>query len=76
MTSIRQSVIVQPGGVVEVRSPQLKVGAQADVTVVIEDQPSTQRRTLVSFIGSGMGLFNNAHEIDAQIRELRDEWDQ
>jgi hypothetical protein len=76
MASIRQSVIVQPGGVVEVRSPQLKEGAQAEVTIVVEDPSTAHHRTLVSFIGSGVGLFNNAQEIDAHIRELRDEWDQ
>jgi hypothetical protein len=39
-TAIRQVVTVQPGGVIEVRSPELHAGDQAEVTVVVT-QPTT-----------------------------------
>ncbi len=38
-STIRQIVTVRPGGVVEVRSPELREGDQAEVTVVV-NQPS------------------------------------
>jgi len=38
-TAIKQIVTVQPGGVVEVRSPELREGDQAEVTVVVR-QPA------------------------------------
>jgi hypothetical protein len=38
-STIRQTVTVQPGGVVEIRSPELREGDQAEVTVVVK-QPA------------------------------------
>ena len=78
VTAIRQQVTVQPGGVIEVRSPELTPGAQAEVIVLIEAAPATgvaPKRTLSSFIGAGKGSFRSVEEVDAYIRELRDEWD-
>lgn len=77
-TAIKQSVTIQPGGVVQVISPELPAGARAEVTVVVEEprHPSARpRRFLASFIGSAKGQFRSVEEIDAYIRELRDEWD-
>jgi hypothetical protein len=74
VAAIKQQVTVQPGGVIEIRSPELKPGTSAEVIVLVEDQPSSQR-TWASFIGSGRGQFKSVEEIDAYIRELRDEWD-
>ena len=34
-STIRQTVTVQPGGLVEIRSPELRGGDQAEVTVVV-----------------------------------------
>jgi hypothetical protein len=34
-TTVKQITIVRPGGVVEVRSPELHEGEQAEVTVVV-----------------------------------------
>jgi hypothetical protein len=34
-STIRQTVTVQPGGLVEIRSPELREGDQAEVTVVV-----------------------------------------
>ena len=68
---------VQPGGVVEVRSPELTPGASADVIVLVEDGKPlpSGARPLVSFIGAGKGRFKSVEAVDAYIRELRDEWD-
>ncbi|MGB7160501.1 MAG: hypothetical protein WBD40_20720 [Tepidisphaeraceae bacterium] len=74
VAAIRQNVTVQAGGVVQVRSPDLKPGARAEVIVLVEDQAEFPR-SLVSFIGAGRGLFGSVEEVDGYIRELRDEWD-
>jgi hypothetical protein len=41
--AIKQIVIVRPGGVVEVRSPELHEGDQAEVTVIVT-QPANHAR--------------------------------
>ena len=74
VAAIRQTVTVGEGGVIEVRSPELRPGARAEVIVLVEPQPSV-RRSLSSFIGSGRGCFSSVEEVDAYIREQRDEWD-
>jgi hypothetical protein len=76
VAAIRQQVTVQPGGVVEVRSPELTPGSSAEVIVLVEAaSPPPRDRPLVSFIGAGRAGFRSVEEIDAYIRELRDEWD-
>jgi len=76
VAAIRQQVTVQPGGLVEVRSPELQPGARAEVIVLVEAQNGDQpRRSLESFIGAGKGGFGTAEEVDAYIRGLRDEWE-
>jgi hypothetical protein len=37
--TIRQTVTVRPGGLVEVRSPELREGDRAEVTVVVNPPP-------------------------------------
>ncbi len=39
-STIRQTVTVQPGGLVEIRSPELREGDQAEVTVVVARPPN------------------------------------
>ena len=79
-TAIKQRVRIKESGVIEVRSEQLRAGAEAEVIVLIDDAPATginaqSARTLSSFIGAGKGLFKNAQEVDRHIRGLRDEWE-
>ena len=76
VAAIRQQVTVQPGGVVEVRSPELTPGARAEVIVLVEGDPALRpQRSLESFIGAGQGQFRSVEEVDSYIRELRDEWE-
>ena len=83
VAAVRQFVTVEPGGVVRVQSPELREGDVAEVVVltgspvsapnaVARDAPGA---TWSSFIGSGASTGRTAAEIDAYIRELRDEWD-
>jgi hypothetical protein len=43
VTAIRQHVTIGPGGVVEIRSPELPEGAEADVIVLVERLTGSQR---------------------------------
>jgi hypothetical protein len=36
-TALKQTVTVQEGGLIEVRSPQLPVGARAEVIILLEE---------------------------------------
>ena len=77
VAAIKQRVTVQPGGVIEIRSPELTPGASAEVIILVDGAapPAGGGRPLVSFVGAGKGGFHSAEEIDAYVRELRDEWD-
>ena len=62
--AVRTKTIVQPGGVVEVRSPELTPGASAEVIVLV-DAPASQRvMTAASLLESGLvGLWENRADI-------------
>src|SRR4051812_22586848 len=73
--TIRQSVTVGPGGLIEIRSNRLKPGNPAEVVVYQNDTSAEiSQRSLTSFIGAGASQFANTAEVDSYIRELRDEW--
>lgn len=76
-TEVRTQTIVQPGGLVEVRSDELPEGATVNVIVLIETPKSedTRQRKLLDFIGAAKGSFSSVAEVDAYIREERDLWD-
>ena len=79
--AIRQRVTVQPGGRIELCSPDLHPGSQADVIVLPDatapSEPAAQAvpQPLASFIGSGKGCFGTTDEVDAFIRSERDQWE-
>ena len=74
-TTIKLSVIVQPGGRIEVCSPELTPGARAEVTVVVgSGQMQTPRRPLASYVGACKGSLATADEVDEFLRRERDAW--
>jgi hypothetical protein len=73
--AVRTKTIVQPGGVVEVRSPELTPGASAEVIVLV-DAPAPQRvMTAASLLESGLvGLWEDRTDIGDSVafaRQLR-----
>ena len=80
---IRQTLTVQADGRIEIRSPQLRPGDQAEVIVLLSGTrepgpapaPAPPGRNLTSFIGAAKGTFQSAQDVDAYVRGLRDEWD-
>ena len=74
MNVVREEVVVKPGGLVELRSPDLPEGAKAEVLVFIENSnPSS--RTLSSFIGTGKGCYKTPEEADEFLSRERDRWE-
>ena len=75
-TTIKRSVTVQPGGRIEISSPELTPGARAEVTVLVEDgQTLPPRRPLADYVGACKGSFATADEVDDFLRQERDAWE-
>ncbi|MEO7297139.1 MAG: hypothetical protein ABI042_01035 [Verrucomicrobiota bacterium] len=70
-TALRQKVVVQPGGVIQIHSPELKSGSSAEVIVLVE---SAERKSLAKLIGTAKGGFSSPQEADAFIHRERDAW--
>ncbi|HET7088671.1 MAG TPA: hypothetical protein VFL17_08485 [Anaerolineae bacterium] len=62
--AVRTKTIVQPGGLVEIRSPELTPGASAEVIVLV-DAPAPQRvMTAANLLDSGLvGLWEDRTDI-------------
>ena len=75
LNGLRQKVVVQPGGVVEVRSPELPDGETVEVIVLLESQAKPLLQDLSRFIGAAPGNFATPEEADQFIRQERESWD-
>ncbi len=71
--ALRQKVIVQPGGIIQICSPELPPGSIADVIIILETTQKN-RPSLTSFIGTAKGSFNTVEEVDNFINRERDNW--
>jgi hypothetical protein len=40
VTALKQTVVVQPGGLIEIRAPELAAGTEAEVIVLVESKPN------------------------------------
>ena len=45
VTALKQTVVVQPGGLIEIRAPELAAGTEAEVIVLVEGKPSLRSTT-------------------------------
>jgi hypothetical protein len=72
--AIRQQVIVQPGGLIELQSADLPVGARGEVIVLVESS-SKSNRSLRNMMGTAKQSFANVKEVDTFIRQERDSWE-
>lgn len=62
--AVRTKTIVQPGGRVEIRSPDLTPGASAEVIVLVEAPTSQRVMTAASLLESGLvGLWEDRSDI-------------
>ena len=74
VSALKKRVTIQPGGLVEIRSDELKPGAVAEVIVLVEQGTGTPP-SLSSFVGKGQGCFSGIQEVDRFIRSERDAWE-
>ncbi len=66
---------VQPGGKIEIASPELEAGQTVDV-VVTPSAPTPKRSALdILAEAPGQRLFKTAKEVDDYIKEERASWD-
>ena len=69
--ALRQKVVVQPGGVIEVHSSELVPGTTAEV-IIMPETGSVRTRSMASLIGAAKGGLATPGEADAFIRQERD----
>lgn len=72
--ALRTTAVVQEGGVIQVSSPELPVGATAEVIVLVTQAEGPPTR-LADMIGAGRGAFPTREAADRHLRRMRDEWD-
>jgi hypothetical protein len=79
VAAVRQIVTIQPGGLVEVRSPELKAGEQAEVIVLVQPPvtqpavaPAGSWRRHAGTINSGDPRAADNERIDADLTAWHD----
>jgi hypothetical protein len=74
---IKEQVTIQPGGVIQIRRPELRAGDSAEIIVLVEDNspPTRSTPTLASLFGKAKGSFASSEEADAFLRAEREAWD-
>ena len=78
LRAIREHARVQPGGLLELRHPELSVGVEVEIVIMVEAEPPyapEKPPTLASLVGRGSGCFANAAEVDSFVRAEREAWD-
>ena len=73
--AIHRKVTVQPGGRVEVVSPDLEAGQTVDVVVLHES--TDQERSIMEILNGGPDrrLFQTAAEVEAYLSEEKASWE-
>jgi hypothetical protein len=72
--AIKEHVVVKPGGLIEIRRPELPSGAAAEVIVMVDDGLSPVP-PLTRLIGKASSGYASGEEADAFIRRERDAWE-
>ena len=73
--ALHQKAMVQPGGKVEVVSPELEAGQMVDV--VVWHESGAGGRSIMEILNSGpeRRLFRSAAEVKAYLSEEKASWD-
>lgn len=76
-TALRLTSMVQPGGRIEVSSPQLPAGKSVEIIVLLSQETNFVRRSVADILAEAPGhlVFQTAEEVDAFIAEERDAWE-
>ncbi len=73
--AIKQEMLIQKNGVIEIRSPELKPGMYAEIVILLKHTGQSETNPLSSMIGKGRGAFENPEDADNFIRNERDKWE-
>ena len=73
--ALRMRTMVQPGGKIELVSPDLEAGQAVDVVISPTPMPSARSAWQVISEGPGHRLFKTAKEVDDYIAQERASWD-
>ena len=73
--ALHMSTMVQPGGKIELVSPDLEAGQAVDVVISPTPTPSARSAWQVISEGPGHRLFKTAKEVDGCIARERASWD-
>ena len=75
--ALRLTGTVQPGGRVEVSSPQLPSGKAVEVIVLFPQEAEVTRRSVMDVLAEAPGHlgFQTAEEVEAYLREEHDSWE-
>ena len=73
VAALRQTVTIGQGGRIEVRSPELKEGEQAEVIVLLEERPTSVARKLAALDKLQKSLNLDNAKADEWIRAAREE---
>ena len=73
--ALRMRTMVQPGGKIELVSPDLEAGQAVDVVISPTPTPSARSAWQVISEGPGHRLFKTAKEVDDYIAQERASWD-
>ena len=65
-TALRQKAVVKPGGVIEIRSPELPVGARAEVIIILETPSTTPLGWPTGFFERFAGSLPDFPDIDSE----------
>jgi hypothetical protein len=76
--AIKEQVTILPGGLIEIRRPDLPPGVTVEVIVMIEEASRARSvgvNALSSLFGAVRNCFGSGPEADAFLRAERDAWE-
>lgn len=76
-TALRMTVLVQPGGKIELTDQELPEGQSVEVIVLLPSTSVVPRRSILDVLADAPGhlAFQTADEVDSYLREERDAWE-
>lgn len=73
--AIKQEMLVQKSGVIEIHSPELKPGMYAEIVILLKHTGQAETKPLSRMIGKGRGAFEKPEDADNFIRKERYRWE-
>jgi len=76
-SAITLKAIVQPGGKIEINDDQLLPGHTVDVIVLLPENRIMGSHSIIQVLKDSPGhlLFQTVEDVDAAVREERDDWE-